>query len=110
MEYRPSEQLKLEFANLSLDELAIECKKTFETDQSEYIDDLFQLGGSSGGARPKIYYAIEDEEWIVKFPSSLDKEILVVRNMIILDVRSSAVSSCQRQDYFLQRYTRDILQ
>lgn len=31
------------------------------------------MGGSSGGARPKVFYRIDDEEWIVKFPSSVDK-------------------------------------
>lgn len=74
LEYRPSEQMNLESAGLTLDELAAECRKMFDTDQSEYIDDLFLMGGSSGGARPKIYYRIDGDEWIVKFPSSLDRE------------------------------------
>lgn len=32
------------------------------------------MGGSSGGARPKVYYEIDGEEWIVKFPSSYDSK------------------------------------
>lgn len=38
------------------------------------VDKLFQMGGSSGGARPKIFYQMENEEWIVKFPSSIDQK------------------------------------
>jgi serine/threonine-protein kinase HipA len=30
------------------------------------------MGGSSGGARPKVFYMLDGEEWIVKFPSSID--------------------------------------
>ena len=30
----------------------------------EHLDTIFQMGGSSGGARPKIYYELDGEEWI----------------------------------------------
>lgn len=36
------------------------------------MDELFRLGGSSGGARPKILTSIDNEDWIIKFPSSID--------------------------------------
>ena len=36
------------------------------------MDELFKLGGSSGGARPKILTSIDNEDWIIKFPSSID--------------------------------------
>lgn len=36
------------------------------------MDQLFRLGGSSGGARPKILTKIDGEEWIIKFPSYED--------------------------------------
>ena len=36
------------------------------------MDELFKLGGSSGGARPKILTKISGEDWIIKFPSSQD--------------------------------------
>lgn len=71
--YQPENLISLEYEELSLDQIALECKKMFETEQSENLDLLFQKGGSSGGARPKIFYQIESDDWIVKFPSSLDK-------------------------------------
>lgn len=54
------------------DSLALSCKKILNTEYSDDLDNLFRLGGSSGGARPKILTKIENEDWIIKFPSSLD--------------------------------------
>lgn len=71
--YYPENPMSLSLSELSLDQIALECKKMFETEQSENLDMLFQMGGSSGGARPKVFYQIEGEEWIVKFPSSIDR-------------------------------------
>ena len=45
--------------DLSLDEIALECEKVFNTKQSDNLDILFQMGGSSGGARPKIFYKMD---------------------------------------------------
>lgn len=70
--YQPENRLETGRADLSLDQLALECQKMFETEQSENLDVLFQMGGSSGGARPKVFYQMDGEEWIVKFPSSID--------------------------------------
>ena len=54
------------------DILAQECSKILESQDSDNLDELFQLGGSSGGARPKILTSIDNEDWIIKFPSSID--------------------------------------
>ena len=54
------------------DSLALSCKKILNTEYSADLDNLFRLGGSSGGARPKILTKIDNEDWIIKFPSSLD--------------------------------------
>ncbi|MCD8154813.1 MAG: type II toxin-antitoxin system HipA family toxin [Clostridiales bacterium] len=70
--YQPEILLAEEQTVLSLDQIALECQSMFETNQSDNLDELFQMGGSSGGARPKVFYSLDGEEWIVKFPSSLD--------------------------------------
>ena len=54
------------------DNLALSCKKILNTEYSADLDKLFKLGGSSGGARPKILTKIDNEDWIIKFPSLLD--------------------------------------
>ena len=58
----------------SLDEIAIECEKILSTETCDNLDFLFSKGGSSGGARPKILTKVEDEDWIIKFPTSYDSK------------------------------------
>jgi serine/threonine-protein kinase HipA len=71
-----------------LDILASEMNHILRGTSSEIIEELLVLGGSSGGARPKIFAAYNPvtddlihgagnlpegyEEWIIKFPSSSD--------------------------------------
>ncbi len=60
------------------DELCTECENILNSDSKseKNLDKLFEAGGSSGGARPKIFTKIDDKDWIIKFPSSIDsKEI-----------------------------------
>lgn len=74
LEYYPENKFIQEEEQMSLDEIAAECERIFETNSSDNLDVLFQMGGSSGGARPKVYYEIDGSEWIVKFPSSYDSK------------------------------------
>lgn len=70
--YEPVHHFDLSNPAVDLDEIAAECAKMLITDDSDNLDDLFSLGGSSGGARPKILTKINDNDWIIKFPSSED--------------------------------------
>ena len=72
LEYKPETQLEETHSVTNLDDIAHECASLLSTDFSEDLDRLFALGGSSGGARPKIMTNIDGEEWIIKFPSSVD--------------------------------------
>ena len=70
--YKPEHRFKSENSISDYDILAQECLKILESQNSENLDELFFLGGSSGGARPKILTSIDNEDWIIKFPSSSD--------------------------------------
>lgn len=70
--YRPTIPIEPVYNELTLDEIAKECEKILHTDANENLDYLFAKGGSSGGARPKILIGIDNEDWIIKFPSSED--------------------------------------
>ena len=70
--YQPEHKFKTPQEESDYDKLAKECSKILESQNSENLDELFKLGGSSGGARPKILTKINDEDWIIKFPSSQD--------------------------------------
>lgn len=74
LDYKPSVGLPDDEFIGNFDELALECKKLLEEDFVEDLDELFQFGGSSGGARPKIHTKINGEDWIIKFPSSYDSK------------------------------------
>lgn len=79
LRYEPAQEADLSVGALSLDEIARECQSLFEHHTTEDLDTLFLLGGSSGGARPKVFYPIDGEDWIVKFSSSLDAEEIGVQ-------------------------------
>ena len=70
--YKPGHRFQTENDVSNLDILAQECSKILESQNSDNLDELFQLGGSSGGARPKILTSIDNKDWIIKFPSSTD--------------------------------------
>lgn len=72
LEYKPENVLPGLNVTEDLDSLARECALIFEGKESEDLDEIFQLGGSSGGARPKVLLQRDGKSWIVKFPSSLD--------------------------------------
>ncbi len=73
---------------MELDAIARETRQVLEGASTDVIEELYRLGGSSGGARPKILvgyhqeknhliYGSENlpagyEHWIIKFPASTD--------------------------------------
>lgn len=75
-------------SEIELDLIAQEMSHILKGSESDIIEELFTLGGSSGGARPKIfvghnnatneithgYHQLTEgfEDWIIKFPSSSD--------------------------------------
>ena len=88
--YRPEiETAFQETLHLELDAIAKEMTVVLQGASSLAIDELYEMGGSSGGARPKILvgyhpgtahliHGIEPlpegyEHWLIKFPSSNDR-------------------------------------
>lgn len=67
--YQPEIQMGVEREELNLDYLAEQCQNILQTEYAEELDHLYRLGGTSGGARPKIMTKIGDEDWIIKFPA-----------------------------------------
>ncbi|MBQ9688731.1 type II toxin-antitoxin system HipA family toxin, partial [bacterium] len=72
--YKPVHEFENTQKDADLDNIAVECKKILTGEHSNSLDELFTLGGSSGGARPKSLINIDGEDWIVKFPSSIDSD------------------------------------
>lgn len=53
--YEPEYLLEKENKEFDLDVLAAECEKVLQTEYTDALDELYLLGGTSGGTRPKIY-------------------------------------------------------
>lgn len=70
--YKPEKRFELVPDPSDLDELAEQCAKILKTEYAEKLDELYRLGGTSGGARPKILTEIDSEEWMIKFPAHMD--------------------------------------
>ncbi|MBQ5337105.1 MAG: type II toxin-antitoxin system HipA family toxin [Oscillospiraceae bacterium] len=72
LEYEPDYDLSGGEELKDFDYLSEECRKILKTEYSEELDGLYRLGGSSGGARPKIMTKLENKDWIIKFPAHSD--------------------------------------
>ncbi len=87
--YKPESGLEHNLKNkLELDSIARQMNQVLEGTSSDVFEELYALGGSSGGARPKILVGYDEsndnlihgsgsfpegyEHWIIKFPSSSD--------------------------------------
>ena len=77
LEYYPSKEtdFRMDTAGLSYDQIAEECGKKLSSKTSDQLDLLYQLGGSSGGTRPKILLTEGGRDWIIKFPAGNDPSI-----------------------------------
>lgn len=71
--YEPEAKVNLKDVEMSLDEIAAEVE-IFQEDDAEdgFVEDLLSLGGSSGGARPKVLLDRDDGVWLIKFPATGD--------------------------------------
>jgi serine/threonine-protein kinase HipA len=88
--YKPEIEEKGQISfNIELDEIAKATNQIINGAATDVLDELFKLGGSSGGARPKILVGYNPntqhligadkklpngyEHWLIKFSSSFDK-------------------------------------
>lgn len=72
LSYKPENPSGNSFLLRDLDEIDYEIQIFQEREKEQYVEDLLALNGSSAGARPKILLHIDEEDWLIKFRSSLD--------------------------------------
>lgn len=73
LEYRPDKSIVTDDEFLDFDRLSKEVEKILESKESDgSVDLLYKYGGSSGGARPKVFAKIDGREWLVKFKATSD--------------------------------------
>lgn len=86
LEYEPETSNSISMGGVDFDAVAEECARLLSTNDSENLDELLALGGSSGGARPKVLTQVDGEEWIVKFPSSVDAADIGAREYRVMQL------------------------
>jgi len=57
-----------------LDAIAHEVFQFQQHHDDSFVDELLTMNGSSAGSRPKIVVVREQQDWIIKFPSSHDPQ------------------------------------
>lgn len=86
--YKPSLNRELANSEMDLDYIYNESMNVYEGEDSDILDHLYAIGGSSAGARPKINVGYNKttgqicstqnilpkgyEHWLIKFPNSQD--------------------------------------
>ena len=69
--YEPSEEIDNPKINFDLDKLAEAASNIYnDSEDRKDLDLVFQLGGSSAGARPKAHLKFDNKYYIIKFPCS----------------------------------------
>jgi len=76
LSYEPDYAFKSKDQIDDLNLIALEVHKILIENKykSGMLDELIKMGGSSGGARPKVLINIKGDPWIVKFRSAHDPE------------------------------------
>ena len=78
--YEPTQVEKTNETDFDLDFIAQEAEKILDDEIVDInLDEIYRLGGSSGGARPKAHVKIDEESWIIKFPCNYDPRDIGVK-------------------------------
>ena len=105
--YEPEFENNYKFENrIDLDKISSEIETVLQGTELDVIDELFELGGSSGGARPKILvgfnpineeliYGKSDlpagfEHWIIKFAATNDMQDIALIEFLYNDMAKNA--------------------
>lgn len=72
--YKPATTFQNKEDISDLNRLADEVIQILHSNYDGSIENLFQKGGTSGGARPKVLLTIDNVEWLVKFQGSSDPD------------------------------------
>ena len=117
LEYVPDLSEETNRSNIDFDAIQKECNDLLDSKAVDNIDELYSLGGSSGGARPKSLIKYEDEDYIVKFSSKFDPKNIAELEYKYMSLAKEAginipdiklVTSKTGNKYFLiKRFDRD---
>jgi serine/threonine-protein kinase HipA len=90
LEYRPATPLVVGEKQFEIATLAREVEAILQERAEGKLEDLVQVGGSSGGARPKALIKIDVDDWLIKFRSSSDPEDIGQQEFAYLQAAGAA--------------------
>ena len=71
--YEPIQAFESQCEAYNFDKLSKDIEQVLNDEEDEFhLDLIYKLGGSSGGARPKVHVKIDGADWIVKFACRID--------------------------------------
>jgi len=109
LEFEPNEEFNREYIESDLDTIALEVSKIISNSpnviNNNITEELFRIGGSSGGTRPKIFRKIDGEDWIIKFrASTIDPEDIGKREFEIMERAAQAGIEVPEHRLFNNKY------
>lgn len=117
LEYEPVKDSFLQDSNnVDLDYIQKEVNQLLDEREVNNIDEIFHLGSSSGGARPKILIKIHNEDYIVKFKSRYDTRDIskeeysfsMIAKSLGINVPDVKLIETKKGTYFaIKRFDRD---
>jgi serine/threonine-protein kinase HipA len=78
LEFFPDKSISQDVDFIDFNKFADETQKILANDYytGSLTETLYRLGGSPGGARPKIFVKMNKKEWLVKFRASADPQTI----------------------------------
>lgn len=116
LEYVPDLSVETDRNNIDFDIVQKECNDLLDSKEVSNINELYSLGGSSGGARPKSLIKYDGEDYIVKFSSRFDpKNIAELEYKYMSLAKESGISipdiklitsKCGNKYFLIKRFDR----
>ena len=106
LEYEPAEEISAEVADIDLDVIAGQINNIINSGNMDdkITEELFRMGGSSGGTRPKIFKKIDGEDWIIKFKAKLDPDDIGRQEFNIMNLAQKAGLDVPAHKLFNDKY------
>ena len=106
LEYEPAEEISAEVADIDFDVIAGQINNIINSGHTDdkITEELFRMGGSSGGTRPKIFKKIDGEDWIIKFKAKLDPDDIGRQEFNIMNLAQKAGLDVPAHKLFNDKY------
>ena len=76
LEYRPDLSMRTDSEVEDFEGIARQVQDLYRSARfdPDELESIYRYSGSVGGARPKVFVTMSEQEWLVKFPASIDPQ------------------------------------